>query len=115
MLRTARTLHTSPVPRMLDPGTLAELALQHIPSAVPAWAAVAVSTVTLRAAVSLPLGTYQQHVLARLELLRPEMREWSEAIKHNVVIRCRRDGKSPEEAQRIMASEVGMMIVLVLI
>ena len=48
--------------------------------------------------VTLPLAVYQQRRLARLELLAPRLREWSDAITHNVIVKCRRENLGPDAA-----------------
>jgi hypothetical protein len=59
------------------------------------------------ATVTLPLAVYQQRRLARLELLAPRLREWSDAITHNVIVKCRRENLGPEEANKRARKEVG--------
>eukprot|EP00042_Codosiga_hollandica_P052162 m.657643 g.657643 ORF g.657643 m.657643 type:complete len:339 (-) comp58437_c0_seq2:22-1038(-) len=73
---------------------------------LPWYGAVASVTVLLRAGISLPLSVYQQHVIARLELLKPELKVWTDAIKYNVAVRCRRENKTLEEAQKVLGKEL---------
>jgi hypothetical protein len=75
-------------------------------SELPWWFVIATSSIALRSLVSLPLAVYQQHIIARLEMLKPEMKVWTDAIKYNVAARARRDNKSLEEAQKILSREV---------
>ena len=70
------------------------------------------TTLGFRAAISLPLGVYQQHVIARLELLKPEMKMWTDALKYNVAVRCRRENKPLEEAQAMLGKEVNIVAIL---
>ena len=78
----------------------------HAVTGLPWWAVVASSTFALRSTVTLPLSVYQQHVLARLEAMKPVMSEWTEALKYNIAVRARRDGKSADEATTMLRTEV---------
>lgn len=73
---------------------------------LPWWAVIVLSTVTLRSLVTLPLAIHQNKLLAKTELLLPTLKEYQEAVKHNVVGRSRRAGLPVEEANRIMRKEV---------
>ena len=74
------------------------------------WAAlIATTTVLTRTSLTLPLTVYQQHILAKLELLKPEMATWAEALKYKVAVLSRREGKGPEEAQARLKSEVALL------
>lgn len=75
-------------------------------TSLPWWAVIGGLTVTLRSLVTLPLAVHQNKVVTRMELLQPTLKEFSEAIKHNVVIRCRREGLPVEEANRRYRTEV---------
>ena len=78
----------------------------HVQSALPWWAVIAGTTVVLRGVLTLPLAVHQQKVGARMELLRPLLKEYSDAIMHNVVVKCRRQGLPVEEANRRIRKEV---------
>ena len=78
----------------------------HDHSHLPWWAVVLGSTFALRAAVTLPLAIHQQKVLAKIELLMPTLKEYQEAVKHNVIVKCRRANLPVEEANRRIRKEV---------
>ena len=86
---------------------LAQSVLQHVHdhSHLPWWAVILGSTFALRSAVTLPLAVYQQKVLAKMELLMPTLKEYQEAVKHNVIVRCRRANLPVEEANRRIRKE----------
>ena len=94
--------HKSPV---IDAVASALVSVQQVTDSN--WAALLLgTTLVTRTAVSLPLAVYQQTTLGKLELLKPEMKEWTEALKYKVTVVCRRDGKSLEEAQTMLQKEV---------
>ena len=64
----------------------------------------------LRTAVTLPLSIYQNKIIAQMELLQPLIKEYGEALKHRIVITCRREGKTSDEANRKFKSEVHIYI-----
>ncbi len=51
-------------------------------SGLPWWCTVVLTTVSLRAILTTPLYIYQQRAIARLEVLHPELREWTTAIQY---------------------------------
>ncbi len=73
---------------------------------LPWWGVIVLSTVTLRSLVTLPLAVHQNKLLAKTELLLPTLREYQEAVKHNVVVKSRRAGLSVEEANKRIRKEV---------
>ncbi len=95
-------------PSLLDPVGLMQTSLEHLHVAthLPWWACIAGVTLALRAGITLPLAAYQQGKIAKLELLRPKITEWSNAIIHNVIVRCKREKRTPEEAQEIAKRDV---------
>ena len=64
----------------------------HSLTGLPWWLVVVGSTVALRSVITLPLAIQQNKLIARIELLQPTIKEYKEAIKHNVVVKCRREG-----------------------
>ena len=78
----------------------------HHHSHMPWWAVIALSTITLRSLMTLPLTVYQNRIVAKIELLLPTLKEYQEAVKHNVVVRCKRANLPVEEANRQMMKEV---------
>ena len=56
--------------------------------------------------MTLPLAVYQNKIIAKIELLAPTLKEYQEAVKHNVVVRCKRANLPVEEANRRMMKEV---------
>lgn len=63
-------------------------------------------TVALRSLVTLPLAVHQNKLLVRMELLLPTLKEYQEAVKHNIIGKSRRDNVPVEEANRRMMKEV---------
>ena len=64
----------------------------HSLTGLPWWLVVVGSTIALRSVITLPLAIQQNKLIARIELLQPTIKEYKEAIKHNVVVKCRREG-----------------------
>eukprot|EP00123_Amoebidium_parasiticum_P001219 comp12260_c0_seq1/m.7069 comp12260_c0_seq1/g.7069 ORF comp12260_c0_seq1/g.7069 comp12260_c0_seq1/m.7069 type:complete len:316 (-) comp12260_c0_seq1:938-1885(-) len=77
----------------------------HETTHLPWWASIALTTVGLRGAVTLPLTVYQQKVVARLEALTPELGKWIETLKHHVALTSRRAGLSYEEMEKRLQVE----------
>ena len=74
------------------------------------WGALIVfSTVCLRGMITLPLAVIQNRNIAKMILLAPTVKEYSEALLHNVVVRCRRAGLSASEANLQYKLEVKKM------
>ena len=82
-------------------------------SHLPWWAVVITSTIILRALLTLPLAVYQSRVLAKMELLIPTLKEYQEAVKHNVIVKCRRANLPVEEANRQFKKAVNMTLVMI--
>ena len=78
----------------------------HSLSHLPWWAVVVSATVVLRSLLTLPLALYQSRVVAKMELLLPTLKEYQEAVKHNVIVKCRRANLPVEEANRRLKKEV---------
>lgn len=78
----------------------------HVHSSAPWWGLIIGTTVVLRCALTVPLAIHQQKAGAKIELLKPVIAEYSEAIKHNVVVKCRRENQPVEEANRRIKKEV---------
>ena len=78
----------------------------HVNSGLPWWVIISGTTLLLRSALTVPLAIYQQKVVALIELLKPLISEYAEAIKHNIVVKCRREGQPVEEANRRIRKEV---------
>lgn len=82
----------------------------HNLTSLPWWVVIGGTTVILRTAVTLPLSIYQNKIIAQMELLQPLIKEYGEALKHRIVITCRREGKTSDEANRKFKSEVHIYI-----
>ena len=67
---------------------------------LPWWAVIACCTVTLRSLITLPLAVHQNKMLAKMELLVPTLKEYQEAVQHNVITKCRRENVPYEIASR---------------
>ena len=84
----------------------------HINLSLPWWAVIAGTTLALRSVLTVPLAIHQQKVGVRLELLKPVLTKYVEAIKHNVVVKCRRENLPVEEANRRIRKEVtGILLI----
>jgi len=89
--------------------------LAHTYSHLPWWALIMLSTVSLRTLTTLPLAIHQCKMIAKLELFQPKLVQYKEALKHNIIIKCRRANMSVEQANRILRKEVCMDKLLFLI
>ena len=77
---------------------------------LPWWAVIVMTTIVLRSLVTLPLAIHQNKILTKMELLMPTLKEYQEAVKHNVVTKCRRENVPHKEANRRVKKEVHMYI-----
>lgn len=73
---------------------------------LPWWAVITCTTFILRSLVTLPLAVHQNKILAKMELLKPTLKEYQEAVKHNVIVKCRRNNVPLDEANRRVMKEV---------
>lgn len=80
--------------------------LAHEHSHLPWWALIMLSTVSLRALTTLPLAVQQCKMIAKLELFQPKLVQHREALKHKIIVRCRRANMSVEQANKILRKEV---------
>ena len=78
----------------------------HSLSHLPWWGVVITATIVLRSVLTLPLAVYQNRVIAKMELLLPTLKEYQEAVKHNVIVKCRRANLPVEEANRRLKKAV---------
>ena len=78
----------------------------HDYSHLPWWMVITLTTFTLRTIITLPLAVHQNKIIAKMELLKPTIKEYQEAVKHNVIVKCRRANLPVEEANRILMKEV---------
>ena len=69
-------------------------------SGLPWWATIISATVMFRLMITLPLARKQAETLAKVELLQPTINEVVEALKHNIAIKGKRDGKPLEDVNR---------------
>jgi inner membrane protein COX18 len=76
---------------------------------LPWWAIIVGSTLFLRGTITVPLAVHQNRMISKMILMGPTMKEYSEAILHNVVVRCRRAGLPASEANRQYRLEVKKM------
>lgn len=72
----------------------------------PWWGVVITTTALLRSVLTLPLAVYQNRIIAKMELLLPTLKEYQEAVKHNVIVKCRRENLPVEEANRRLKKAV---------
>ncbi|KPP74882.1 hypothetical protein Z043_105923 [Scleropages formosus] len=61
---------------------------------LPWWAAIVCTTVTLRTAITLPLGIYQIVILAKVEALQAEIAELAKRLRYEVSVRAKEKGWS---------------------
>ncbi|XP_051785896.1 cytochrome c oxidase assembly protein COX18, mitochondrial [Erpetoichthys calabaricus] len=66
---------------------------------LPWWATVVCTTVTLRTAVTLPLGAYQSLIIAKVEALQPEIAELAKQLHYEVSVRAQQRGWAQKEAR----------------
>ncbi|XP_076441695.1 cytochrome c oxidase assembly protein COX18, mitochondrial-like [Babylonia areolata] len=58
----------------------------HTTTGLPWWASIAASTLMLRGVVTLPLAVYSMHIMARVELLQPEIAKLSQELRREVAV-----------------------------
>ena len=92
----------------IHPVTMTADAFQivHQHSHLPWWALIMLSTISLRTLTTLPLAIQQCKLITKLELCQPKLAQYKEALKHNVIIRCRKANKSVEQANNMLRKEV---------
>jgi len=73
----------------------------HDVTSLPWWGTVLLTTVTLRTFVTFPLIIYQNHVMARLENLQPEIKEIAMALKKETDMAVRMYNLSEKEAKNM--------------
>ena len=78
----------------------------HSLSHLPWWAVILASTALLRSLLTLPLAVYQNRIIAKMELLLPTLKEYQEAVQHNLVVKCRRENLPLDEANRRITKAV---------
>lgn len=78
----------------------------HHSTHLPWWAVVACCTVALRSLITLPLAVHQNKMLTKMELLTPTLKEYQEAVQHNVIVKCRRENVPYEIAKKRVEKEV---------
>lgn len=54
----------------------------------------------------LPLAIHQNKILTKMELLMPTLKEYQEAVEHNMVTKCRRENLLHKESNRRVKKEV---------
>ena len=72
----------------------------HSATHLPWWAVILASTIALRSLLTLPLAVYQNKVMAKMELLQPTVKEYQEAVRHNMAAKCRKENLPYKEANR---------------
>ena len=78
----------------------------HYYTHLPWCSVIILATIVLRSLVTLPLAVYQNEIITKMELLMPTLKEYEEAVKHNVVTKCRREDVPYKEANRRVNKEV---------
>ena len=57
----------------------------HYYTHLPGCGVIILTPVVLRSLVTLPLAVHQNKIITKMELLMPTLKEYQEAVKHNVV------------------------------
>lgn len=78
----------------------------HLYSSLPWWATIACTTVLLRVAVTLPLAVKQNRMVSKMELLKPMLKEVTDAVRYNTIARGQRAGKGKQQIQLQLMKEV---------
>ncbi|XP_029800959.1 cytochrome c oxidase assembly protein COX18, mitochondrial isoform X5 [Suricata suricatta] len=60
----------------------------HAATGLPWWACIALTTVALRGAVTLPLASYQHYILAKVENLQPEIKNIARHLNQEIAVRA---------------------------
>lgn len=58
----------------------------HSATGLPWWASIGVTTIALRGIVTLPLAVYSTHIMAKVELLQPEIAQLSKELRREVAM-----------------------------
>ena len=80
----------------------------HYYTHLPWCGVIILTTIVLRSLVTLPLAIHQNKIITKMELLMPTLKEYQEAVKHNVVTKCRREDVPYKEANKRVNKEVGL-------
>eukprot|EP00043_Microstomoeca_roanoka_P009321 m.88785 g.88785 ORF g.88785 m.88785 type:complete len:358 (-) comp14550_c0_seq2:151-1224(-) len=86
----------------VETGLMAYKAGSHLPW----WAVVGSSAAAMRLLVLLPAAVKSEEFRSRLELLGPTIAEWTDALRFKVYARCRKEGKTQEEADKLLQREI---------
>ena len=105
-LSLGRSLSTDSVFYPIIHATETSFKAVHTFSHLPWWGVVISTTVALRLILTLPLAVHQSKTIAKMELLLPTLKQYQEAVKHNVVVKCRRANLPVEEANRQLKKAV---------
>ena len=103
---------TDPTPWLLIPPDFPPIALAQtmfesvhaLP--MPWWATIVSTTILLRSIVTLPLAIHQNRITAKIAALAPTAKEYSDAVRHRVVVACRRANLPASEANRRYRKEL---------
>ncbi|XP_037385976.1 cytochrome c oxidase assembly protein COX18, mitochondrial isoform X1 [Talpa occidentalis] len=71
----------------------------HAATGLPWWGTILLTTVALRAAVTLPLAAYQHYILAKVENLQPEIKNIARHLNQEVAVHANRLGWSKNVAR----------------
>lgn len=78
----------------------------HATTGLPWWCTIAATTITLKCIFTLPLSIYQAHIFARLELLRPDLDLFQQALREKYTILHRKGTLTNDEANTKLREEV---------
>ena len=107
---SSRSLSTDSVFYPIIHATETSFKAVHTFSHLPWWGVVISSTIILRLVLTLPLAVHQNRTIAKMELLLPTLKEYQEAVKHNIIVKCRRANLPVEEANRRLKKAVKFSI-----
>ncbi|XP_077428778.1 cytochrome c oxidase assembly protein COX18, mitochondrial [Vanacampus margaritifer] len=68
-------------------------------SGLPWWISIAVSALSVRTLITLPLAVYQMHILAKVEMLQPEMAALAQRVRYEVSLRAGERGWTDKQSR----------------
>ncbi|XP_035525819.1 cytochrome c oxidase assembly protein COX18, mitochondrial [Morone saxatilis] len=68
-------------------------------SGLPWWLSIAMATLSVRSAVTLPLAAYQLIILAKVEVLQEEISELAKRLRYEVSLRARERGWTEKQSR----------------
>ena len=78
----------------------------HYCTHLPWCGVIILTTIVLHSLVTLPLAIHQNKIITKMELPILTLKEYQEAVKHNVVTKCRREDIPYKKVNRRVNKEV---------